>query len=191
MGQKPTWSADRPEHRSTSCAQGDHLWVAFFARSGQLAYWQCAGCGLADRETEAVPGRLDEINGWVMSPPMLTVRGPHPPASTLRWATGRGTVLLEGDPSSILFAGVPIQGLAEAHTYVEQDEKGEVQAVYAPSRERHSPYGDHYTLTRFQVVERELVRFDSYCYEESTYDVPNAKMPRQKVVLSGLEPLWP
>ena len=51
--------------------------------------------------------------------------------------------------------------------------------------------GDHYWLTRFQVVGSALVRFDSYCYEDSTYEVPNAGTPEQATVLSGLEPIEP
>jgi len=98
-------------------------------------------------------------------------------------------VLVEGDPSSIHFVGESIPGLSEAHSYEECDAGGEVQDTYAPSRERHSPYGDHYTLIRYQVVNDELVRFESYCFEDSTYEVPNAHEPRARVVLSGLHQL--
>ena len=189
MGKESVWIADLSEHDQPHCEQGDHLWVASFFWSGRLAYWQCAGCDLTDRETDDLPERVAQINDWIKSPPTLTFRGTHPPTSTARWATDRGTVLIEGDPSSIHFVGEPIPGLSEAHGYEEIDADGEVQETYAPSRERHSPYGDHYTLIRYQVVDEELVRFESYCYEDSTYEIPNAHEPRTRIVLSGLKRL--
>jgi hypothetical protein len=174
-----------------SCSRGDHTWVARFLESGRLAYWQCALCGLADREIGPLPERLEALSGWIETPPRLTARGARPPASTRRWTTPRATVLCEGDPSSIHFCGLPIPELAAAHTYVERDEKGEVRATYEPGRERHSPHGDHYTLTRYQVVGDELLRLESYCYEESTFDIPNAGVPRRLVVIAGLTPIQP
>jgi len=189
MDKKPAWVTGMPKHDPTRCERDDHLWMASFFRSGRLAYWQCAGCGLTDRETDDLPERVAQTNGWIESPPILAFRGAHPPTSTSRWATDRGTILVEGDPSSIHFVGLPIPGLPEAHSYEERDANGEVQEAYLPSRERHSPYGDHYTLIRFQVVNDELVEFRSYCFEESTFDVPNAHAPRTRVVLSGLKRL--
>jgi hypothetical protein len=189
VDKNPVWVTGKPEHDPADCEQGNHLWMASFFWSGRLAYWRCAGCCLTDRGTDDLPERVARINGWIESPPCLIFRGAHPPTSAARWATDRETVLVEGDPSSIHFVGEPIPGLPEAHSYEERDADGIVQEAHMPSRERHSPYGDHYTLVRYQVVNDELVRFESYCYEESTFDIPNAHDPRTRVVLSGLKPL--
>jgi len=163
--------------------------VAAFFESGRLAYWKCASCGKTDRETSPLPERLASFNGWVERPPWLIVRGSRPPVSTRRWRTPAGTTLVEGDPSAIDFVGEVIPGLTEAHTYTAYDEDGAVLEVYAPYRERLGPYSDHYWLTRYQVVDDTLVQFVSHCYEESTYDVPNAGQPEQKIILAGLKPL--
>jgi len=95
-------------------------------------------------------------------------------------------MLIEGDPSSIHHVGLVIPGLAEAHTYRVCDEDGTVEALYEPSRERPAKYSDHYWLTRYQVVGEELVRFVGHCFEESTYDTPNASKPKQTVILTDL-----
>jgi hypothetical protein len=174
------------EPSGEGCQQGDHTWVAFFFESGRLAYWRCDCCGKADRETEPLPERLEWFNGWVKSPPRLVARGPSPPASTRRWETAKGAILVEGDPSSIHHVGVRIPGLTEAHTYALRNQDGKVEAVYEPGRERLGPYSDHYWLTRYQVVGEALVRFVSHCYEESTYDVPFAGQPKQTTLLSEL-----
>jgi hypothetical protein len=173
------------------CEQGDHTWVASFLRSGRLAYWRCETCGIADRQMEPLPEPLDSVSGWIQCPPKLTARGACPPVSTRRWATPEGAILFEGDPSSTHFCGEPIPGLVEAHSYQVCDEDGNIQESYEPSRERLEEYSERYRLTRFQVVGDELVRFDSYCYEESTFDTPNAAKPETVTVLSGLGELWP
>ena len=193
MERKPAWRGPGEEFEpdQAQCSRVDHVWVAYFLMSGRLAYWKCEGCGLSDREAEPLPEPLDPPGGWVKSPPKLTARGRCPPASARRWAAAGGSILSEGDPSSTHFFGEPIPGLVTAHTYVERDQNGEVLEIYAPSRERTSRYGDHYTLTRFQVVDSALVRFESHCFEESTFDIPNAAKPRQTTVLSGLVPLRP
>lgn len=168
------------------CQQGDHRWVAFFFESGRLAYWKCEGCSKADRETEGLPERIERFSGWIKSPPRLVARGLDPPVSTRRWVTTEGSILVEGDPSSIHHVGEVIPGLAEAHTYVECDENQKIETVYEPGRERPGKYSDHYWLTRHQVVGEALVQFRSHCFEESTYDMPNAAKPVQKTILSGL-----
>ena len=138
MEHKPTWEKLKsPEYDPIHCEQDEHLWVASFYWSGRLAYWQCAGCGLMDRETDEPPGRLVQINGWIEAPLTLTSRGARPPTSTARWATDRGTVLIESAPSSIHFVGLQIPDLSEAHTYEEYDANGEVQESYAPSPLAH------------------------------------------------------
>ena len=193
MEQKPALgnAEKEPKTGQEQCAHGDHAWVAVFLASGRLAYWQCEVCGLADRETDPLPERLAIINDWIELPPRLTARGSQPPSSTRRWATTQATILCEGDPSSIHHVGLRIPDLAEAYTYVERDEDGSIHAIYEPCRVRHSLYGDHYTLTRYQVVGCELVRFRSHCFEESTLDVPSTQKPRQSVVLAGLKLLHP
>jgi hypothetical protein len=103
--------------------------------------------------------------------------------------TAEGSILTEGDPSSIYFVGRAIPGLFKAHTYVLCDENGQIEEVYAPMREQPWPYTDHYWLIRYQVIGAELVRFESHCYEDSTYEVPNAGEPKRKVILSELQPL--
>jgi len=192
-GQKPIWSEEgkEPEYGPEQCGQGDHAWRAFFFQSGRLAYWQCQFCGQADRQTEQLPERLETISGWIKLPPRLIARGPRPPRSARRWTTTRATILSEGDPSSIYFVGVPIPDLAEAHTYTERDEQGNIRQVYEPRHGQDAPYSNHYTLTRYQVVGNELLQFESYCFEESTFDTPYAGELKQKVVLAGLKQLWP
>lgn len=183
-GRQPVWQ--RFEKDGDLCRPGDHTWVAAFFESGRLAYWQCAGCGQTDRQIESLSERLDWIDGWVKSPPLLMARGPHPPASTRRWATPGGSILIEGDPSSIHFIGLEIPGLTEAHSYVRHAPNGETEAVYEPVRDRPWQYVDHYWLTRYQVMGEVLVRFESHCYQESTYETPHAGEPEQKTILSGL-----
>ncbi|HOX43295.1 MAG TPA: hypothetical protein PK668_06845 [Myxococcota bacterium] len=112
-------------------------------------------------------------------------------AATRRWATQRGTILEEGAASPVVFEGVPIPGLTEAHAYVELDAAGQVRARYSPEKKLHDPNADRSTLTLYQVIGSELVRFESYCHEDSTWGVPNAAMPRQYLVLQGLSPLEP
>lgn len=188
---EPVWK--RPEEGHTpdreQCQQGNHTWVAFFFQSGGLAYWQCIGCAKTDRDTGQLPERLEVINSWVESPPQLIARGSTPPASRRRWITGEGTTLVEGEPSSIHFAGQAIPGLCQAHTYIEYGENEQIKAIYEPGRERPWEYYDHYWLARYQVVGETLVRFQSHCYEESTYDIPTACEPEQENILSGLKPL--
>ena len=100
-----------------------------------------------------------------------------------------GAILSEGDPSSTDFEGEPIQGLVEAHTYFKRDENGNILETYEPGRERLGEYDDHYLLTRYQVVGAALVRFESYCFEDSTYAIPNTGKPKQITLLSGLRSL--
>lgn len=189
--QRPVWREAERQPEYEPCKQGDHSWIAYFLESGRLAYWQCEICGEADRRPKQSSERPERTSGWIESPLRLTARGAHPPTSTRKWTTNRATTLIEGDPSSILFVSLPIPELEEAHTYIERDEHGNIRETYEPSSERHSLYGDSYTLTRYQVVGTELVQFRSYCFEESTYDIPNAKKPDRKVVLSGLRQILP
>jgi hypothetical protein len=107
-------------------------------------------------------------------------------ASARKWVTNEGTILEEGDPSSIHFVGEEIPELAEAHKYVKYDEEGKIAQVYEPIREQPWQYTDHYWLIRYQVIGTELVQFESHCFEDSTYEVPNAGEPKQEVILSGL-----
>jgi len=100
--------------------------------------------------------------------------------------TTEGSILMEGDPSSIHHVGLVIPELAEAHTYRVCDENGTVEALYEPSRERLGKHIDHYWLTRYQVVGDSLVRFVSHCFEESTYDSPSTGKPKQTTIHSGL-----
>ena len=45
---------------------------------------------------------------------------------------------------------------------------------------------DQRWLTRFQVIDNELVRFRAHCFEESTLETQFAQKPKTKTVLSGL-----
>ena len=94
---------------------------------------------------------------------------------------------MEMEPGSIHFLGMQIPGLAEAHTYLEIDKNGEIQSTYAPLKEQIRLYDDHYMLIRFQVVKGNLVRYKSHCFEDSMYEIPNAKEPDMEIVLSGLK----
>jgi hypothetical protein len=173
------------------CRHGIHTWIAVFFKSGRLAYWECVDCGQKDREIGPLPERLDTISGWIEDPPVLIAHGPRPPASTRRWRTAQGAILEEGDPSSIHFVGLEIPGLEQAHTYVLRDETGKVDEMYAPTRHRPLSYDDHYWLVRYQVLGNELVWFESHCHEDSTYEVPHAVVPKQKVILGELQLLLP
>ena len=191
---KPVWEKLDKGHEPSreQCQQGDHTWVASFFRSGHLAYWQCEGCGKSDREIElglgptGLPRRLAQFNGWIEFPAILVARGLVPPVSTRRWMTAEGSILMEGDPSSIHHVGLVIPELAEAYSYRVCDENGTVEVLYEPSRERLGKYSDHYWLTRYQVVGDSLVRFVSHCFEESTYDSPSTSKPKQATIHSGL-----
>jgi hypothetical protein len=184
----PVWERleEEREPDPESCRQGEHTWVASFFESGRLAYWMCEDCGEKDRELGQLPERLDRVNDWIKHPPRLIARGPRPLASTRRWLTPDAATLMESDPSCIHFVGQEIPGLAEAHTYVKKDKEGKIEEVYEPVREQPWQYTDHFWLVRYQVIGADLVRFESHCYEDSTYEVPNAGQPKQKVILSGL-----
>ena len=173
-----------------ACAGGqDHLWVACFLQSGPLAFWQCDTCGVADREVGRLPEPLESVNCWIKAPARLVAPGPTPPVSHQRWATNHGTTLVQGEPCSTNHVGLAIPDLPRAHSYEELDAQGELSQRHEAGRKRHAPHGDHYTLTRYQVVDDELVLFSSHCFEESTYDSPSTSTPRRKIILSGLLPL--
>lgn len=106
-----------------------------------------------------------------------------------RWRTPDGRVLAEGEPSPVDFEGVPLPGVAEAHAYRLLDGSGAVLQAFGPGQVRLDEYKECFHLIRYQVIEGELVRFTSYCHEESTYDTPFAKEPERTVILSGLKPL--
>jgi hypothetical protein len=185
---KPVWGRLEQEGKQNQgqCRQDNHIWTAFFYESGRLAFWECADCGEKDREIGRAPERLDRISGWILSPPRLIARGPRPQASMREWATRDGGILKEGDPSSIHFIGEYIPGLKEAHAYVKCDRKGKIEEAFEPVRKQLYAYTDHYWLIRYQVIGTELVRFESPCFEDSTYEVPNAGEPRRIAFLSGL-----
>jgi len=186
------WSAHPPKPTAEQCRAGDHIWVAAFYVTGQLAHWQCSGCveKVSERPEPRWPqNRLAGFSGWIREPPRLVVRGSSPPASKRRWTTADGSALVEGDPSSIHHVGLAIPGLDESHAYTLLDPEGTVAVTYEPSRERGGPYSDHYWLTRYRVVGDALVRFVAHCFEESTLDTPFAQEPKRRVLLIGLRPL--
>lgn len=187
---RPIWinKNDSLEHILEGCHQELHLWEAKFYQTGHLAYWACEVCGKPDREIE-LQERLDWVNGWIDDPPRLVFIGPTPPKNTRMWALEGGEVLKESDPSTIHFIGLRIPELEVAHTYRRIGKNNEILEEYKPIKERLGLYSDHYWLTRYQVVGTELVRHESHCFEESTYDIPNAKQPKKSVVISGLRPL--
>lgn len=188
MTEKPVWVKFEKgiESQIVRCHKGEHTWFALFYKSGGLAYWKCVDCGKSDRQIEQLSERLDYINSWIKTPPELIARGDVPPVSIRKWVTSEGDILVEGDPSSIHFVGLVIPGLDEAHSYVGYGKDKHIKELYNPSRERHGKYSDHYTLMRYQVIGTALVQFRSHCFEESTYDTPNAGKPKKKKILSGL-----
>ena len=172
------------------CKQGDHTWAAHFFLRGRLAFWQCLGCEILDRDGESLTEPLGRISGWIEMPPKLVARGPHPPASAKRWKTAEGTILVEGEPSSTHFIGLAIPGLTAAYDYVELDQQeGTVFKRYEPGRKVLYKYSDFYLLTRFLVVSDELVQFEIRCHKDSTYGTPHANKPKQTIILPGLEAL--
>ena len=186
---KPVWTTSDQIAGFTdySCANGIHLWVGNFLQSGKLAYWQCGSCQIKDREHETHPEPLDGTSPWIEDPLKLISTGRQPPKSDRKWLTTRNTTLLEMDPSSVHFLGMQIPGLAEAHSYVEVDKNGEIQSSYEPLKKQIRLHDDHYMLIRFQVMAGNLVRYKSHCFEDSMYEIPNAKEPDEEVVLSGLK----
>ncbi len=189
MKGKPVWesSEDSSKPDKEQCRLGNHTWVAFFFGSGCLAYWECEGCGKTDRDIEQLPRRLDRISGWIRYPPILVAHEQQPPVSTRKWITPEGLLLSEGDPSSIHFVGLSIPQISEAHTYVLREKNGKIREVFEPLREQPWQYTDHFWLTRFQVIDNELVRFIAHCFEESTLESPFTQEPKQKILLSGLK----
>ncbi len=189
MKGNPVWesSEDASKPDKEQCKLGNHTWVAFFFGSGCLAYWECPGCGRTDRDIEQLPERLDRISGWIRHPPRLVAHGLQPLASTRKWITTNGLVLIEGDPSSIHFVGLSIPEITEAHTYVLREKSGKIREVFKPFREHPCQYNDHFWLTRFQIIDNELVRFRAHCFEKSTLETPFTQKPTQKIVLSGLK----
>ena len=189
MRGKPVWesSEDGSKPDKEQCRLGNHMWVAFFFRSGSLAYWECPGCGRTDRDIEQLPQRIDRINGWIKYPPILLAHGPRPLASTRKWITAEGLRLAEGDPSSIHFVGLLIPRITEAHTYLLSETNGKIREEFRPIREHPCQNNDHFWLTRFQVIDNELVRFRAHCFEESTLETPFAQEPKKKTILSGLK----
>ena len=109
-------------------------------------------------------------------------------ASPRKWATADGNMLVEGEPSSTDFEGVPLPGVAQAHSYELRSNTGNILKSFLPEKERLDEYKECFHLIRYQMVGEALVKFVSYCYEESTYDTPFAKDPEQTVMLEGLNP---
>lgn len=187
---EPVWQAcEKLAPDPTRCAGGEHRWVARFFQSGQLACWECADCGLRDRELGPRPAALDSLDGWPQPFPWLTAAGAQPPAGERRWRTAAGTLLVEGDPSSVHFQGELIPDLPAAHSYCELGPAGAILQTFEPGREQVVLYSSHYHLIRYQVVGDALLRYVSYCFEESSFDIPSADAPRVSVVLAGLTPL--
>lgn len=106
-----------------------------------------------------------------------------------RWVTPEGRVLVEGEPSPVDFEGVPLPGVVEAHAYELRDGSGKVLGTFQPEQIRLDDYKECFNLIHYQVVGTALVRFTSYCFEESTYDTPFAHEAEKSVVMSGLKPL--
>ncbi|MFH2039364.1 MAG: hypothetical protein ABIJ65_08010 [Chloroflexota bacterium] len=187
--QKPIWifSDQMDNFNNFSCAKGIHLWVAIFLQSGHLAYWECRSCSIKDREDETYPEPFDISSCWIEKPLKLISIGAKPPKSERKWLTKKNTTLVEMEPSSVHFLGMQIPGLADAHTYHEIENKGGIHSKYEPIKEQIRLYDDHYMLIRFQVVKGNLVRYKSHCFEDSMYEIPNAKEPDQEIVLSGLK----
>lgn len=187
--QKSIWiTSDQIDNfNNYSCAKGIHIWVAIFLHSGQLAYWECGSCKINDGEFETYPEPFDGSSGWIEKPLKLISIGTGSPKSDRKWLTKKNTTLVEMEPSSVHYLGLKIPGLAEAHTYLEVDNEGGIQNRYEPQKERIRLNDDHYMLIRFQVIAGNLVRYKSHCFEDSMYEIPNAKEPDKEIVLSGLK----
>ena len=186
---KPIWEklVEGYEPDIEQCQRGKHTWIAFFCQSGRLAFWKCEVCEKRDREIDQKHVRYEYFNGWIEFPLRLVARGTSPLASTRKWITAEGLVLSEGDPSSIHFVGLPIPEITDAHSYMLRESSGRIIDEFEPIREHPCQYNDHYWLTRFQVIDDELVRFRAHCFEESTLGTPFTHEPTQKVILSGLK----
>lgn len=106
-----------------------------------------------------------------------------------RWVTPDGRVLVEGEPSPVDFEGVPLPGVVEAHAYELRDGSGQVLKTFQAERKRIQEYHERFWITSYQVVGDQLIKFDSYCFEESTYDTPFAHEAEKSVVMTGLKPV--
>jgi len=185
---EPVWKKqnDIKLGHDEKCEQRTHLWVAHFYQSGRLAYWACQYCKEVDRESELAE-RLEWFSAWIENPPKLIVWGKRPRTNSRKWETADGYILQEEDPSSIYFIGLEIPELEEANTYTKYDRNNAVIEKYEPTSERMGLYSDHYWQTRYGVIGTELVKFESHCFEESTFDMPNAGKPKKTKILRNLK----
>jgi len=166
---------------STAGCQGLHAWAPVFCEDGRLGCWRCAHCALKDREVD--PHHRLASQGKATEP------SARPPVPGRVWGLSDGSTLLEGEPTGMDFVGEPIPGLTDAHSFTLRDAGGQLVGVYEPRRVQLQAFADHYRLVRFQVRGDVLEEFDCYCFEDSTFEIPNVKEPDRRVVLEGLRPL--
>ena len=186
---KQAWikSSQISDTQNHSCENSIHIWGAHFQQSGRLAYWKCESCGREEKQIDIVPEALEKFSGWIEEPLRLIAIGSDPPKSERKWSTGRQTVLVEKEPSTIHYLGLQIPGLTTAHTYFEYSQKGGIHEIYQPEKRLIRLNDDHYIIIRYQVVENKLIRYESHCFEDSMFEIPNTSEPTESVVLSGLK----
>ena len=171
---------------SEDCLNDIHLWAAHFYIDGSLAFWKCLGCGKTCCIREKSLELQDFSTSWIEDPLKLVHIGPFPQRRQRKWIQSDGSILTEGDPSSILYEGLEIPYLEMAHSYTLSAMDGSVIDVFQPAVERIRPHDDHYILTRYQVIESELIKFWCHCFEDSMYEMPNVALPTRTVLLSDL-----
>ena len=191
MHREPEWMESHriKTHSSELCSKEEHNWVAQFVQSGALAAWECNCCKIRKIVKENLQEALEAFSCWVESPMILVYTGKKPPISGSCWKTPDNTILFEGSPTSISYLGQRIPSLEKAHAYTLKDGTGRLLESYQPERKRLGIHGDHYILIRYQIVGSDLIRYESHCFEDSTYEIPNTKEPEKRVILSDLEPI--
>jgi len=187
----PAWeiiSSEDESHCTTPCASS-HTWIAIFFEDGRLAYWECQNCRITSpAEVNGITGNFERISAWIEKPPRLVSKGSVPWVSARKWLSEDGCTIVEGAPSSITFLGLRIPQLEEAYEY-RKIKNDELVEHFVPGMKRVSLHGDHYFLTRFHVRENQLLQFESSCFEDSMYEIPNAKVPEKIILLDKLKPV--
>ena len=104
-----------------------------------------------------------------------------------RWKTPDGLTLVEGPRRSTDFEGEPIPGLDWSSDFELLDCDGNVLDSFLAVNDQLEKYCDRYGLTRFTVLNDELVKFNAYCYQDSTYEIPHVSSLKQETLIKGLK----
>ena len=168
------------------CSNNEHLWEARFYERGSLAFWFCSRCGEISRETGSLLETLESASDDAAE---VEVHSAEPPVSSRKWVLADGSILSEGDPCSVSFAGVRIPDLPAASEYTLTGSGGEIVRSYKAGRESASNHVGSFILTRFQVVETQLVKYRVHCSKNDTTDQPNVGNAVGIAIISDLEPI--